>query len=95
VFVFGGVNWREAMKCPFCESVMASGKVGVEKSTFGEVVNVLGVIAGGISFQPYYLYFRQIGGGAPSHVEHCGEAFPCEQCQALIIKGTKASAPAS
>jgi hypothetical protein len=91
VFGFGGMNWREAMKCPFCESMMASGKVGVEKSTFGEVVSVLGAISSGIPSQPHYLYFRQSDGGESTHVEHSGEAFHCEQCQALIIRGTAAS----
>ena len=40
------------MKCPFCESVMASGKLTVERSTFGDVVEVLGVLTGSVASQP-------------------------------------------
>ena len=52
-----GIRRRElerTMKCPFCDSMMAPGKVSVEKSTFGEVVNVLGVITSGIPSQLYF-----------------------------------------
>jgi hypothetical protein len=79
------------MNCPFCESVMASGKVSVERSTFGDVMNVLGVLTGSASAQPQYLYFRQSGGGEATQVEHSREAFRCGHCQALLIAGTVAT----
>jgi hypothetical protein len=78
------------MKCPFCETVMLSGKVSVGPSTLGALAEVLDLVTGGGSSAPHYLYFRQAGDGPATRVEHSGEAFRCGRCQALVIAGTAA-----
>ena len=80
---------ENAMKCPFCGSIMVGGKVTVEKSGFGEAMDVLDAITGGMTSQPHYIYFRESGGEAASHVDHSGEALRCGQCRALLIRGRR------
>lgn len=81
--------WGQAMKCPFCESEMLSGKVSVANSAVGKVMEVMGVFMGGLPSQPHYIYFCQTGGGATTEVDHSQEAFRCSNCEALVIAGTK------
>ena len=78
------------MKCPFCESEMTSGKVSVEQSTFGQVMNVVDALTDRLSPQVHYVYFRDTAGGDATHVDHSRKAYRCRGCEALVIAGKKA-----
>ena len=76
------------MRCPACDAEMRAGRTSVERSTFGAVLDVVGVLTGGNSSTPRYLYFRQDGDvGEAICVEHSRPAFYCAECQSLLISG--------
>jgi hypothetical protein len=74
------------IKCPLCGTTMTRGQASVQASVTGSVIDVVSVLAGGVSAMPQCLYFRPSEGGAID-INTKGAAYYCFHCATFVIAG--------
>jgi hypothetical protein len=75
------------IKCPICGTTMTPGQASVQASVTGNVLDVVSVLAGGISAMPQYLYFRPSDGSGAIEINTKSAAQYCFHCATFVIAG--------